>query len=102
VEGALDLCDQVTNSRALSMRVFPLAISVFFFILISNLLGLIPIGGLGILEKSKSGMSFIPFLRSGTADVNTTITLAIMAVIGANLFGIFSIGLWKTFTNMLI
>ena len=32
IEGALDLCDQVTNSRALSMKVFPIAISVFFFI----------------------------------------------------------------------
>lgn len=99
VEGALDLCDQVTNSRALSMKVFPLAISVFFFVLINNWLGLLPIGGLGLLEHSNNGMAFIPFLRSGTADVNTTITLAIMAVLGANLFGIFSIGLWKIFNK---
>jgi F-type H+-transporting ATPase subunit a len=99
MEGALDLCDQVTNSRVLSMKVFPIAISVFFFVLINNWLGLLPIGGLGILEKSNEGLSFVPFLRGGTADVNTTIALAIMAVLGANLFGIFSIGLWKTFNK---
>ncbi len=99
VEGALDLCDQVTNNRALSMKVFPIAISVFFFILINNWLGLIPIGGLGLLEKSKEGLAFVPFLRSGTADVNTTIALAVMAVIGANIFGIFSIGIWKLFNK---
>jgi len=31
--------------------------------------------------------------------VNTTIALAVMAVLGANLFGIFSIGIWKTFNK---
>ncbi|MEK7105881.1 MAG: F0F1 ATP synthase subunit A, partial [Patescibacteria group bacterium] len=35
----------------------------------------------------------------GTADINTTIALAIMAVIGANVFGVFSVGLWKTFNK---
>jgi F-type H+-transporting ATPase subunit a len=99
VDGALDLCDQVTNDRALSLQVFPIAISVFFFILINNWLGLLPIGGLGILDKTKEGLSFVPFLRGGTADVNTTIALAVMAVVGANIFGIFSIGIWKTFNK---
>ena len=99
VEGALDLCDQVTNSRVLSLQIFPIAISVFFFVLINNWLGLLPIGGFGILEKSSEGLSFIPFLRGGTADVNTPIALAIMAVVGANIFGIISIGIWKSFNK---
>jgi F-type H+-transporting ATPase subunit a len=99
VDGALDLCDQVTNSRALSLKIFPIAISVFFFILINNWLGLLPLGGLGILEKGEHGLAFIPFLRGGTADINTTIALAAMAVLGANVFGIFSIGIWKTFNK---
>ncbi|KKU68527.1 MAG: ATP synthase subunit a [Parcubacteria group bacterium GW2011_GWA2_47_16] len=97
--GALTLCDQVTNSRKISTKVFPLAFSVFLFILVNNWLGLLPIGGLGIIETGEHGLSFIPFLRSGTADINTTIALAIMAVLSANLFGIFSIGLWKTFNK---
>src|ERR1035437_6857701 len=88
VDGALDLCDQVTNSRALSVKIFPIAISVFFFILINNWLGILPLGGFGIIEKSGEGLSFIPFLRSGTADINTTIALAVMAVLGANVFGV--------------
>ena len=95
----MNLCDQVTNNRALSLQIFPIAICVFFFILLNNWLGLLPIGGLGILEKSSEGLSFVPFLRGGTADVNTTIALAIMTVIGANVFGIFSIGIWKTFNK---
>lgn len=105
VDGGLGLCDQVTGSRALSEKIFPLAISVFLFILVNNWLGLLPVGGFGILEKALPaqpgghGLAFVPFLRGGTADVNTTLALAVMAVIGANLFGIFSIGVWKIFNK---
>lgn len=99
VEGALSLCDQVTGNRALSMKIFPIAISAFFFILINNWLGIIPLGGFGLIEKGEHGLLFIPFLRGGTADINTTIALAMVAVLGANIFGIFSLGLWKTFNK---
>ena len=96
IENSLDLFDQVTNDRSLSVQIFPVAISMFFFILVNNWLGLIPLGGLGLLEKSKDGLSFVPFLRGGTADINTTLALSVMAVIGANIFGVISVGLWKT------
>lgn len=99
VDGALSLCDQVTNNRAISIKIFPIAISVFFFVLINNWLGILPLGGFGIVERGAEGLTFAPFLRSGTADINTTIALAVMAVVGANVFGIFSIGLWKTFNK---
>lgn len=99
VDGALSLCDQVTNDRRTTLKVFPLAISVFFFVLVNNWLGLLPIGGFGIVEDTLHGEVFIPFLRGGTADVNTTLALAITAVVGANLFGIFSLGIWKTFNK---
>jgi len=99
VEGALSLCDQVTNDRALSIKIFPIAISVFFFILVNNWFGILPLGGFGLIEKGEHGLSFIPFLRGGTADINTTIALAVMAVLGANIFGVFSIGIWKTFNK---
>jgi F-type H+-transporting ATPase subunit a len=99
VEEALGLCDQVTNNRALSVKIFPVAISVFFFILLNNWLGILPFGGFGLLEEGEHGLAFIPYLRGGTADINTTIALAVMAVIGANIFGVFSIGIWKTFNK---
>ncbi|HCY18051.1 MAG: ATP synthase subunit a [Candidatus Nomurabacteria bacterium GW2011_GWF2_35_12] len=99
VEGALSLCDQVTNNRTLSMKIFPIAISVFFFILINNWFGILPLGGFGFIEKGETSTIFVPFLRGGTADINTTIALAIMAVLGANIFGVFSIGIWKTFNK---
>ncbi|KKU50407.1 MAG: ATP synthase subunit a [Parcubacteria group bacterium GW2011_GWA1_47_10] len=96
VEGALAMCDQVTNDRALSLKIFPIAISVFFFILVNNWLGIMPLGGLGIIERGEEGLAFIPYLRGGTADINTTLALAVMAVVGANIFGVLSLGVWKT------
>ncbi|MDP2789405.1 MAG: F0F1 ATP synthase subunit A, partial [bacterium] len=66
---------------------------------INNWLGLLPLGGIGVIEQGEHGASFIPFLRSGTADINTTLGLAVMAVVGANIFGILSIGAWKAFNK---
>ncbi|MFA6520341.1 MAG: F0F1 ATP synthase subunit A [Candidatus Paceibacterota bacterium] len=99
VEGALGMCDQVTNDRALSIKIFPFAISVFFLILVNNWIGIMPFGGFGLIEQGEHGLAFIPLLRGGTADINTTVALATMAVVGANLFGVFSIGIWKTFNK---
>lgn len=95
IEGALSLGDQVTGDRRTTTKVFPIAIGVFFFILINNWLGILPFMAFGIAEHG----TFIPFLRSGTADMNTTIALAVIAVIGANFFGVFSIGAWKMFNK---
>ena len=99
IEQALGLFDQVTNNRHLSVKIFPVAISAFVFILLNNWLGLLPLGGFGIIEQGEHGQAFIPYLRGGTADINTTVALAVMAVIGANIFGVFSIGIWKTFNK---
>lgn len=97
--GALDLCDQVTGSRKISNKVFPWALSVFIFVLINNWFGLLPLGGVGVVETTKIGSAFIPFLRGGTADLNTTVAVAILSVVGANIFGVFSIGIWKVFNK---
>jgi F0F1-type ATP synthase membrane subunit a len=99
LEGAYDLADQVTGSRKITEKVFPLVMGIFFFVLINNWLGILPLGGLGLVERTKGHLAFIPYLRSGTADINTTLALATVAVIGSNLFGIFSIGAWKTFNK---
>jgi F-type H+-transporting ATPase subunit a len=99
IEGALSLCDQITGNRKISTKVFPLVFSIFLFILINNWLGILPFGGFGLIEKSHEGSAFIPFIRSGTADINTTIALAIMAVVLSNLFGVLTIGAWKAFNK---
>lgn len=99
IDGALDLCDQVTQSRKITNKAFPIVFSVFFVVLLNNWLGILPLGGFGLIEMGEHGKAFIPFIRSGTADINGTLPLAILSVLGANLFGVVSIGLWKTFNK---
>lgn len=96
IEGAEDLCDQVTNSRKITNQAFPIVFTVFLIVLLNNWIGVFPFGGFGLIEMGEHGKVFIPLIRSGTADVNGTLALAVLSVIGANVFGIFSIGLWKT------
>jgi F-type H+-transporting ATPase subunit a len=92
VEGALSLCDNVTNDRKKSEKVFPIVFTFFIFILFNNWLGLIPgVGTVGFVEHGV----FIPFFRGGTADLNTTLALSLISVIGANIFGIVSVGAFK-------
>ncbi len=100
LDGALSLVDQVTNDRKISVKIFPLVFSLFVFILVNNWLGLLPVlGSMGLLVKEGATSVFVPFLRSGTADINTTLALSIMIVLGSNFFGILAIGLWKTFNK---
>jgi F-type H+-transporting ATPase subunit a len=97
--GAMDLADQVTGSKKITAKVFPLAFAIFMFVLINNWIGLLPFGGFGLVETTAHGRAFIPFIRSGTADINTTLALGVVSVIGANIFGILSIGIWKMFNK---
>jgi F-type H+-transporting ATPase subunit a len=101
IEGALSLCDQVTGNRSLSKKIFPLAFSIFLFVLVNNWLGLLPIGALGVVQTHEGVQTFVPFLRSGTADVNTTLAFGLMVVIGANIFGVVAIGIWKFFNKFI-
>lgn len=102
IEGALNLADSVTGERRRTLKIFPFVFAIFIFILINNWLGLIPgIGSIGFLEKNNGQAIFIPYFRGGTADLNTTLALALFAVIGSNLFGILVVGFWKYFNKFI-
>lgn len=98
LDGALKLCDQITHSRKITEKIFPLVFTIFMFVLVNNWLGILPfVGSIGFYEEIETGAKvFVPLFRGGTADINTTLALSLMAVIGSNIFGVFSIGLWKT------
>lgn len=99
IEGAMKLADSVTGSKKITAKVFPLAFTIFIFVLINNWFGILPLGAFGIIEMTDHGKAFIPLIRSGTADINTTLALGLVAVIGSNVFGILSIGVWKMFNK---
>jgi len=100
IEGALGVMDSVTGSREKSMKFFPLVFTLFLFILINNWLGIFPgIGSIGYTAMHNGHETFIPYFRGATADVNTTLALALLAVIGSNIFGFVAVGFWKYFNK---
>jgi len=102
LEGAMNMADSVTGSRQRTKKIFPIVFALFIFILINNWLGLIPgIGSIGFIEGEGAHRVFVPFLRGGTADLNTTLALALFAVFGSNIFGFIAVGVWKYFNKFI-
>lgn len=63
-------------------KIFPLLLAFFMFILFSNWIGLLPgVGSIGLNHETSHGHEFLPLLRSPSADLNTTIALALVSVI---------------------
>lgn len=94
-EGFLDMFDGVTNSRKKSLQFAPLALTFFFFILLNNWLGILPgIGSIGKIVIENGHKVFIPFFRGGTADLNTTLALAIIGVVASHILGVIATGWW--------
>lgn len=100
LEQALILADSITGDRRKSEKLLPITLSLFLFILINNWLGLLPgMGTIGFVEHSEGHNLFVPFFRGGTADINTTLALALIAVVGSHIAGVISIGIWQHFNK---
>jgi F-type H+-transporting ATPase subunit a len=88
-------------------KFFPLVASFFFFILVSNLLDIIPgVDSIGSIEPDKlpagaqpgivlwgaASNAITPWIRPATTDLNLTIAMALIAVITAQVFGFYTLG----------
>lgn len=93
-ESALSLIESVMQDRTQTARFFPLIATIFLFVLVSNWLGLLPgLGTIGILASHDGQATIVPFLRSGSADLNTTLALSLIVVITIQAVGIMALGL---------
>jgi F-type H+-transporting ATPase subunit a len=100
LEKALEMADSVTGSRKKSEKFLPISLALFLFIFVNNWLGLIPgIGTIGFNEIEEGHKLFIPLLRGGTADINTTLALALVAVIASHIMGVLVVGAWNYFNK---
>lgn len=89
LEALLSLMDSILGDRRKSEKYLPLIATIFIFILTSNWFGLIP--GVGSILVHEGGKT-VPLFRSPAADLNFTLTLAVMSVIVTNFLGITVLG----------
>lgn len=79
-------------------KVFPIIVTFFIFILLSNWFGLVPgVGTIGTHAEHHGQYVFLPFLRAPASDLNTTLAFALISVIITNIFAIAAIGFSKHF-----
>lgn len=94
LESLLELTDSITQNRELSQKFFPLAATIFLFVILSNWVELIPgLGTVGLIGVHNGEETIIPFLRSGSADLNMTIALSIITVFFVQFVGLSALGL---------
>lgn len=97
IETAMGYMDQVTGSRNKTVSFLPFICSLFIFILLSNWMGMLPgTGSIGIRE----GDILVPLLRPANADLNMTIAMALVSVIGSHVLGMIAVGFfvhWNRF-----
>jgi len=106
-------------------KFFPIVMTIFLFIVISNWIGLLPgVGSIGWLEHPQAtktegriahgiimtaepaphgeGVVIVPFLRAPSTDLNFTLALALVAVFMAQYFGVKAqkLGYFKKFFDV--
>jgi F-type H+-transporting ATPase subunit a len=82
------------ESEEKAARFFPLVMTIFLFVLMINWLGILPgFGSIGFYHLESGQMTFTPFLRGSSADLNTTIALALISVFMTQVYSIRYLGL---------
>lgn len=86
-EGLLKSIDDVIPNKELARKITPLAVTIFFVVLLNYWLSVIP--GLDSIKINGA-----PILRSLTADLNFTLGLAIITVITVQIYAIRHLGVF--------
>lgn len=95
-EGALSFMTTITGSREKSQKFFPVVMTIFLFVILSNWVEVVPgLGSIGIWGEHHGERVLIPFIRSSSADLNVTLALAIASVVATQIIGIMSLGLFQ-------
>ncbi|PIT94718.1 ATP synthase F0 subunit A [Candidatus Falkowbacteria bacterium CG10_big_fil_rev_8_21_14_0_10_39_9] len=101
-EAFFGIFDSVTGNRKKTLQFAPFVLAFFFFILINNWMGLLPgVGSIGQIVREGEQQLFIPYFRGATADLNTTLALAALAVVASHVMGVIALGWWKYLNKFL-
>lgn len=101
VDGIYTIFHSVLHEKAAAF--FPFLGTLFIFIISMNWVGLLPgVGTIGLHVGEAGTEKFVPLFRAGTADLNMTLALALLAVVVIQYSGLRSLGgaYLKRFINL--
>lgn len=91
LEGLYNLFQTIVHEKI--RIIFPLLASLFIYILLNNWIGLLPgVGTIGLTHIVDQHKVFVPLFRAATADLNLTLSLALVAMGVIQLFGFKELG----------
>lgn len=102
VEAILGMIEGVTQNRDKAKKFLPFVATLFLFIVCNNWFSLIPgFETIGRWENEAQGRILLPYFRSPNSDLNTTLALAITAMVFIQIIGVKNLGLryFKKFLN---
>jgi len=85
--------EETLESKKWARRALPLLLTIFLFILTSNLIEFTP--GIGSIGFFHGEGEFTPLFRSVNTDLNVTLALAIIAVMAIEIMGIVAVGFFR-------
>lgn len=90
------LTRETLGNDKLSERVFPIIMTIFLFVLLTNWFGLLPfIASIGAFVEVHGTSQFVPFLYPAATDLNLTLALALVAFFTIEIAGIAVLGALK-------
>jgi len=92
--GMFNFFNDIVGDEKKTKKFFPLIVTIFLYVIISNWMGLLPgFGSIGLWEVHGGHEILVPIFRSTYADVNMTFALALISVTACQVFGFSMLGL---------
>ncbi len=91
-EYVLNYMEEVLENKRLARRLFPIIMTIFLFVLVSNWAEHLPFFE---TVKIHGAEGEVALFKTATADLNTTLALAIVSFFTVEILGVASVGLWK-------
>lgn len=92
IEFVYGYVEQMFGDEKLAKRYFPLIATIFFFVFTVNTLEFFPLFGTVGLNR---GGELVPLFHTATADINTTLALALITFFTVEFSGVAALGLLK-------
>ncbi|OGY28222.1 MAG: ATP synthase F0 subunit A [Candidatus Woykebacteria bacterium RIFCSPHIGHO2_12_FULL_43_10] len=93
IETGYNLIDDLAHGKVKTL--LPILMTFFLYIITANWIGLLPgFGTIGFYGQEMGKETFVPLFRSINSDLNATLALALVSVVGTHIFAIKYLGLF--------